>query len=164
MKYFLNAASVETVKIVYRNLAKQFHPDLGGHAEIMKEINNQYQDALKRCDGQTVQTDIGEKSYKYNAEEEKEIMEKLLFVLKFRNIDAYLIGVWLWVSGDTKPIKEELKEQGFLWHREKGMWFTKPASQNGRKYRGKGNFSGMAAQYGFQRYQTGSKEGAMVAA
>lgn len=35
------------------------------------------------------------------------------------------IGNWLWVSGDTKPVKEELKVLGFYWANAKKSWYHK---------------------------------------
>ncbi len=34
-----------------------------------------------------------------------------------------MIGSWIWVSGDTKEIKEKLKELGFKWASKKKMWY-----------------------------------------
>jgi curved DNA-binding protein CbpA len=42
MKYFKNVKSVEELKKVYRQLARKYHPDLGGDAEVMKELNNEF--------------------------------------------------------------------------------------------------------------------------
>jgi hypothetical protein len=35
------------------------------------------------------------------------------------------IGDWVWVSGDTRPIKEELKTLGFFWGNKKKAWYFK---------------------------------------
>ena len=35
------------------------------------------------------------------------------------------IGTWLWVSGATKPIKDELKVLGFFWANGKKAWYHK---------------------------------------
>lgn len=42
MKHFKNILSLEDLKKQFRNLAMQHHPDKGGDAEIMKQINNEY--------------------------------------------------------------------------------------------------------------------------
>ena len=34
-----------------------------------------------------------------------------------------MVGSWIWVSGDTKEIKEKLKEIGFKWASKKKMWY-----------------------------------------
>jgi hypothetical protein len=35
------------------------------------------------------------------------------------------IGDWLWVSGDTKSIRDELKVLGFHWGSKKKAWYFK---------------------------------------
>ena len=45
MKYFKNVKSLEDLKTQFKTLARKNHPDAGGNAETMKEINCEY-DAL----------------------------------------------------------------------------------------------------------------------
>ena len=42
MKHFENITTIEEAKKLYRELAKQHHPDKGGDVEIMKQVNNEY--------------------------------------------------------------------------------------------------------------------------
>ena len=42
MKYFTNVASFEELKIQYRRLAMQYHPDRGGSLKIMQTINAEH--------------------------------------------------------------------------------------------------------------------------
>ena len=44
-KYFRNVKSLEDLKNQFKALARKNHPDAGGNADIMKEINCEY-DAL----------------------------------------------------------------------------------------------------------------------
>ena len=39
-----------------------------------------------------------------------------------KGIEIELMGRWIWVSGETKPHKEKLKELNFKWCRKKGAW------------------------------------------
>lgn len=34
-----------------------------------------------------------------------------------------ICGAWVWVSGDTKPVKDALKAAGFWWARHKEAWY-----------------------------------------
>lgn len=47
---FVGLTSVKEVKRVYRRLAKQYHPDMGGDAEKMKELTKAYEKALRNVD------------------------------------------------------------------------------------------------------------------
>jgi DnaJ-class molecular chaperone len=45
--YLLEDAPLEIVKCVYKTLATQNHPDVGGDADAMVEINAAYEQILK---------------------------------------------------------------------------------------------------------------------
>jgi curved DNA-binding protein CbpA len=147
--YFQTATTVEDIKSTYRNLAFQYHPDRGGDAEIMKEINRQYQDALKALDGRT----FGEKEYRYKEDVEQELMEKIQTLLKLTSLDIALIGYWIWVTGDTRNHKERLKAEGLKWHRERKAWYYKPQGWK-RSARSRGSFSELACKYGYKGFRT----------
>ncbi|MEJ2682494.1 MAG: J domain-containing protein [Gammaproteobacteria bacterium] len=74
-QYFKGITTVEAIKRHYRNLARENHPDLGGNVEVMQEINRQYQEALKRCDGTASEEG---RTYHYKAEVEQELTNSLL--------------------------------------------------------------------------------------
>ena len=38
---------------------------------------------------------------------------------------------WCWISGDTKPIKEDLKELGFRWSPRRKQWYHRDATSLG---------------------------------
>jgi flavorubredoxin len=46
------------------------------------------------------------------------------------------VGTWLWLSGATKPIKEELKTLGFKWSKNKSAWYHNGDSESKTKRRG----------------------------
>ena len=151
--YFEHLKTVEEIKMRYRNLAKDNHPDLGGDADIMKEINAQYQAALKSCHGQRSE----DREYKYKPDIEQELMDKLQELLKLRNLDIALIGYWIWVSGDTKSNKDALKAAGLMWNAKRKCWYYKPLSWR-RTYQSKGNLSELAQKYGYRGFHTAEKE------
>jgi len=43
----LKGNTADEVKKEYKELAKRYHPDLGGNDELMKELNNEYQRRLQ---------------------------------------------------------------------------------------------------------------------
>ena len=124
--------------------------------EAMKAINNQYEQALKHCDGQTsTGTDKKEHTYRYDADVEAEIMEiiqKLIAIVADAKVEIILIGRWIWITGDTKPLKESFKELDCKWHRDRSCWFWRSASDRGR---GKGgDLEELASKYGCQDFST----------
>lgn len=47
---FEKCSQMKEVKAIYRRLAKQYHPDMGGDAEKMKELTKAYEKALRNVD------------------------------------------------------------------------------------------------------------------
>lgn len=39
------------------------------------------------------------------------------------DIEVELCGKWIWVDGNTKPVKEELKKLGLRWASKKEKWY-----------------------------------------
>lgn len=151
-KWFAGFETPEAIKIRYRKLAMKYHPDRGGDVEAMQEINAQYQDALKYCDGQTSEDNGKEYTYRYQAEVEQAIMEKIaeLLSLNMSQVDVALIGVWIWITGDTKPVKDSLKEAGCKWHTKRKCWYW----HNGKKRRSysKAGLGQIAEKYGYRHF------------
>lgn len=50
-------------------------------------------------------------------------LEDAVEALKTLPVTIEIVGEWVWVSGDTKPHKDTLKEWGLIWARKKRMWF-----------------------------------------
>lgn len=129
--FFENCRTAEEAKVLYRKLAKQYHPDNGGDPETMKEINAQFTVTFNRLknthrkqDGTTWTAAAGSKAEsKETPEEFISIIEQLM---KY-NVEIEIIGSFVWVSGDTKTAKDTLKKLGFKWHSKKIMWYLAPA-------------------------------------
>jgi hypothetical protein len=58
---------------------------------------------------------------------EEEVAQKLAAAIQsiahLPAIKAELTGNWIWVSGNTKAVKDDLKAAGFKWAHKKGMWY-----------------------------------------
>jgi len=151
MNYFSDCYTVESTKSLYRDLAFQYHPDRnpGIDDNIMKSINNQYKEKLESLNGSKSVNDNVEFTYKYNPDIEQELIDVInkLLMIDFNDLEFYLIGQWLWVSGNTKPYKEKLKELGFLWNSNRLLWYYRPESQKSY-YRSSRSLSDIAKSYG----------------
>lgn len=128
--YFAFCETLEDVKKLYHRLVKENHPDNGGDPEIMKEINVQYEKAFnnlknthRKKDGTTWTATPGSK---YETNETPEQFRKMVEELLKYDVTVEIIGCFVWVYGDTKPMKDELKKFGFRWHSSKKMWYHKP--------------------------------------
>ena len=118
------------LKSAYRAAAKQYHPDVNEHGlELMKVINCAYEFLKKNLskwsfDQATNDTPLTEI-----------LQEKFDAIKHFIGIETEVCGSWLWVSGDTKRYKEQLKEAGFRWARKKVQWYWRPEGYRKRSRR-----------------------------
>lgn len=155
-KYIKNVTTLEELKKVYKKLAFKCHPDAGGSDEAMAELNNEYDELFEKFKSKHKNKDgeFYEKESQETASEWKEIISKLL-VLKMENVLIEVVGSFLWVSGETKPYKEELKELGMKWARKKQAWYLSP---KGYKRFGKKEFKmdEIRKMYGSQRVNQGN--------
>lgn len=113
LKEFKGVEGINEAKKIYKILAKKLHPDMeNGSEESFKILNAVYTDLIEH------------KIYFSNDFKIDIELEKIIsLILHFENITIELVGSWVWVSGDTKEIKEKLKELGFKWASKKKMWF-----------------------------------------
>ena len=113
LKEFKGVEGINEAKKIYKQLAKKLHPDMvGGDEESFKLLNAIYTDLIEH-------KIYFSNDFKIDVELEKVIS----LILHFENITIELVGSWIWVSGDTKEIKDKLKELGFKWASKKKMWF-----------------------------------------
>ena len=112
LREFKGVEGINEAKKIYKTLAKKLHPDIGGDEESFKLLNAIYNDLIEH------------KIYFSNDIKIDIELEKIIsLILHFENITIELVGSWVWVSGDTKEIKEKLKEIGFKWASKKKMWY-----------------------------------------
>ena len=97
---FREVTGINEAKKIYKKLAKVLHPDMpNGDTESFKLLNAVYTDLIEN------------KIYFSNDFKIDIELEKIIsLILHFENIKIELIGSWIWVSGDTKEIKEKFCE------------------------------------------------------
>lgn len=163
--FFEGVKLVEDIKKLYKTLAMRYHPDRGGDTATMQELNRQYQIALKRADGQTSYNKETERehTYKYDAAIELAVMEfvgKVISsgILDTGKVEAYIIGTWVWIMGDTKPISKQLGKDGLgcIWHGKRVAWYYTPEEK--RHHYSKQGFEHLAAKYGASKIKPEAKE------
>ena len=142
--------SIEEIKRQYRDLAVKFHPDMGGSVEAMAEINAEFEYFKKRnynihenSEG-GVYTDERQQAPDRTTDEFIQIIEALLRM----QIDVELVGSWIWLSGDTRPHKEQLKAMGFKWSGKRLRWYMAPRAEKWHHRGSSESMDGLRARYG----------------
>ena len=130
--WFNECVTEATIKEHYRELAKQHHPDLGGDTATMQDINAAYEIALKMAyRGQGM--DEGKAQWRWTMDEEA--AAKVAELLKIKaEIKIELCGLWLWITGETRAAKDELKALGCRWAPKKGAWYWRREADGGRRW------------------------------
>jgi hypothetical protein len=136
-KYFMDCTTMEELKKEYKKLAFANHPDLGGDIKTMQEINSQYDLVLVNFQAQT-EKGIFEDDF-------KNIVNS---IINLSNINIEVIGTWLWVSGDTKEVRKELKEAGLWYASKKVMWYWHTPEDKNRTSRGSIPIEDIRSKYG----------------
>lgn len=114
--YFENCQTLDALKAEYKRLAKQYHPDMGGDTATMQAINAQYEAAFNRMNGNAT-------NGTNTAETAEDFINVISALMKIKGITVEIVGSWVWCSGDTRPVKEELKAVGMRWASKKRMWY-----------------------------------------
>ena len=136
MQYFKPGMTVEAIKKHYRDLARRYHPDFNPATsaecnEIMIAVNNEYETAIKAAYR-------AESKDKYSAKVEAshlDIAGIIDDIINLPGIDIEICGTWIWIGGDTKPVKDSLAVAGFRWSSNKKKWY-KAAEGFGKRRRG----------------------------
>lgn len=119
-------------KELYRQLAMKYHPDRGGDTATMQAVNAEYAALLaelahagetkrrNQAQAEGRKTNVDFVDLEAVTEEIRKVIEALL---DLPGVDVELCGLWVWVTGDTKPMKDQLKDLGLRWAPKKAAWY-----------------------------------------
>ncbi len=143
--YFENVKTLNDLKAEYRRLAMANHPDLGGSTAVMQEINAAYdrlfavlKDAHNAAADEEHQTN----------EMPHEFRDIITALLRMDGLKIELCGCWLWITGNTRAHKDELKALGCHWSQQKAAWSWHHRDPGARWYRGKRTMQEIRRKYG----------------
>lgn len=155
MNFFQNVSNLEDLKKEYKKLAKVYHPDLGGNEEIMKKLNNDYDSLFNLLKGSNNANSENKKVYE-TPEQTREFLNKIMML----DVDVEICGSWLYITGNTKEVKEQLKELKCSWSKNKKCWYWFPNIENSKKRRGHYNMNEIRNKYGSEKINGSMRLGA----
>ena len=149
MIYFKECQTIEEVKIRYRTLAKLFHPDCGGTTDLMQALNTEYSvacNSILRGENRTTEETQGEMKL---SEEYRLVIEK---IIPLPGIKIEIVGNWIWVTGNTYPVRQQLKETGLFFASKKQAWYYR--AEEYKTTGSKKSLDEIRAKYGSESVQS----------
>jgi len=117
------------IKKAYQAACSKFHPDRNpAGLEMMKLINQAYEVLKNEPDFST----DNESNY------DEKLSDAINAAMTMEGVIIEICGLWVWLSGDTRPHKDAIKEAGYKWASKKKMWYFRPADY---KSSSRGKFS-----------------------
>lgn len=145
---------IDSLKKQYRDLALKYHPDAGGTHLQFIELKKEYDQLFK----QLLNNSNFNKEQKDNEIKLDEAMQSAVdSLILLPNIKIEIVGKWIWVSGDTYPIKTELKKAGLTFIKKAGepFWVYKGVESSGR---GKMSVEQIKTKYGVHTIKKPTKK------
>jgi len=152
--YFNQVNTLDELKKVYRRLAMQHHPDRGGDVETMQRINAEYQ---ARFEVLKDQHNAHADEYHQTTEAPDEFIRIIEQLLQLDGLEVELCGAWLWIGGETRKHKDELKAIGCRWSNNKKLWYWRHEEAARPWHRGNKTMSQIRSKYGSQTFRAGQE-------
>ena len=158
-RYFDHCKTAEDVKQTYKKLARDLHPDCNRDRDTtaeFQEMSRQYEQAWNRCKN-FHQNAQGETYEKENTESAAAYADLINALLHIPGLMIELCGSWLWVTGNTREAKDQLKALGFRYSSKKYAWYyhAEPYKKHGKSEKSMDDIRNM---YGSQRFATRTEE------
>lgn len=138
-QYFSECKTAEEAKKLYKQLARENHPDAGGDLRTMQDINAQYSqfqargatnEARERQRTAHAENRKSAADYHDLDEIEKQLFDVINFAVNLDGVEVELMGLWVWLTGNTKAHKETFKAwneahptERLKWSPKKTAWY-----------------------------------------
>lgn len=138
------------IKQVFRKLASANHPDKGGSTESMQLINCAYKELCKFF-AMNETLDVNEEGNEESETGEPAASFDFSFLDELKAMAGVVIeicGYWVWLSGDTYPHRELIKNLGFKFSGSKKSWYWSPTIATSKFMRGTKPMAAIRKKYG----------------
>lgn len=136
--------SLDDLKKQYFKLAKKYHPDAGGTTSQFQQLQKQYDELMKKILRGSSLSSEEQKNEEILDVEIRNVIDQLITL---EGINIEVIGKWLWISGNTYPVRTALKQAGLIFVKKQGQpyWVYKGVES---KSRGKMEMDEIRKKYG----------------
>jgi hypothetical protein len=141
-------SDLDSLKKQYFKLAKKYHPDAGGTTIQFQELQKEYEGLLKKLlKGSTLNTEQQENEIVID----QAIRDIINSLINIEGLNVEVIGKWLWISGDTYPVRTTLKQAGLTFIKKAGIpyWVYKGVESTSR---GKMSIEDIKNKYGTHKF------------
>ena len=101
----------------------------------MQQINLQYEKLSANLINGNINFTQEQKTYETKASEE--LIKKVQEVITLEGVMIEIIGNWIWITGNTYPVRKKIKEKGFTFLKKKAAWIwhsEEYKKMNSKKY------------------------------
>lgn len=131
------------IKTRFRELCKQYHPDLGGSHDAMIALMSAYEERLRGEFRKSMSDEEADETVSM----EREVADKVAEVIGLRGLIVELVGRWIWATGDTWAHRAQLKAAAFGWASKKRAWYWHKPEDSATSH-GKKSLEEIRAKYG----------------
>ena len=122
---------IDQLKKQYFQLAKKYHPDAGGTTAQFQNLQAEYEKLLNNL---LRGSNLSQEQKENEIVIDKAIRDVIDALINIEDINIELIGKWLWITGNTYPVRQSLKSAGLIFIKKEGKpyWVYKGVESAGR--------------------------------
>lgn len=122
---------IDQLKKQYFQLAKKYHPDAGGTTAQFQNLQAEYEKLLNNL---LRGSNLSKEQKDNELVIDKAIRDVIDALINIEDINIELIGKWLWITGNTYPVRQSLKNAGLIFIKKEGKpyWVYKGVESAGR--------------------------------
>lgn len=124
-------SDLDGLKQEYRKLANKYHPDKGGSTAQFQELQNEYEKLRNKI---LSGSDLSELEKENEIVIDDALRAAVNAIITLEGINIELIGKWIWVSGNTYPVRTVFSAAGFKFIKKNNIpyWVYKGVESSSR--------------------------------